>query len=111
MPTLRGKAAERMIRMLENPKPLTKKQQEFYRQAIERFEPKRFDKGYAVVYCGGHIMGQIDLKDWPIEIVKHRKKKCPECGTRVDDIGCVKHHALKMMEDKKHSDNCTCGRC
>jgi len=95
IPDLKGKDAERMIKMLENPKPLTKAQQAFYRQAYKSFgnhAGEKFNKGYAVVYCGGHILAQIDLKEWPVEIVSRRKYKCPECGSEVNIHGCAAHH-------------------
>lgn len=94
IPDLKGKDAERMIKMLANPKPLTKKQREFYRDAYKMFgnDNRKFNKGYALVKCGGHIIAQIDLKEWPVEIVDYQKKKCPECGTKLGIWGCEAHH-------------------
>jgi hypothetical protein len=40
IPTLRGKAAERMVYLLEHPKPLTEEQKEFYRDARRSFPPE-----------------------------------------------------------------------
>lgn len=94
IPDLKGKDAERMAYMLQHPKPLTKAQQAFYRDAYKNFgnDSRKFNKGYALVKCGGHIIAQIDLKEWPVEIITHKKKKCPECGTELGIWGCVEHH-------------------
>jgi hypothetical protein len=48
IPILKGKDAERMIYRLQHPKPLTKKQKAFYREAAKLFGKKCPDD------CKGH---------------------------------------------------------
>jgi hypothetical protein len=53
---------------------------------------RKIERGYARVFCGGHILAQISLRDNPIEIASRAVKICPVCGSEVDIHGCAKHH-------------------
>lgn len=59
---------------------------------------KKFTKGYARVYCGGHLIAQIRLADNPVEIAPRPLRRCPECGSDVGLHGCSKHHKEKVEE-------------